>query len=138
MIQSHNAALKAKGLVAQCRKTLRQRPELHQDATHSLSLTSFTLSLYTVPCSYLAVWVLQGTGGRHLATFVVYNIEVHDSCTEENQHSWGVPQPSCEPECLYRKVLQSTGELTQECTDRWGQGQASLKQAMETESRTCL
>lgn len=58
--KNHDAALKAKGpwepgllLVAQCRKTLRQRPELHQDTTHSPSPTSFTLSLYTVPCSYL-------------------------------------------------------------------------------------
>lgn len=59
MIQSHDVVLKAKGplepgllIVAQCRKTLRQRPELYQDTTHSPSPTSFTLSLNTVPCSY--------------------------------------------------------------------------------------
>lgn len=35
------------------KKTLRRRPELHQDAIHNPSPTSFTLSLYTVACSYL-------------------------------------------------------------------------------------
>jgi hypothetical protein len=68
--------------------------------------------------------------------FAVYTIKVHHPCTEGKQYSGGVPEPSCEPECLHQKVLQSPGELTQEYTDRWGQERASLKQAMETESRT--
>lgn len=57
---------------------------------------------------------------------------------EGNQYSGGVPEPSCEPEFLRQKVLQSPGELTQEYTDRWGQEQASLKQAIQIDSRTCL
>lgn len=56
---------------------------------------------------------------------------------EGNRYSGGVPEPSCELQFLHQ-VLQSPGELTQEYTDRWGQEQASLKQAIETDSRTCL
>lgn len=70
--------------------------------------------------------------------FAVYSIKVHHDGTGGNWYSAGVPEPSCKPKCLHQKVLQSPGELTQEYPDRWGQEQGSLKQAMETESRTCL
>lgn len=70
--------------------------------------------------------------------FALYNIKVHHPCTEGKWYSGVVPEPSCEPQSLHQKVLQNPGGLTQECTDRWRQKQASLKQATETESRTCL